>query len=58
MAIWPAALIEFFKEGAFAYDGLISFWFIYIVFFGWIVVMSVMTLKAVARLRRDARGAA
>lgn len=58
MAIWPAALIEFFKEGAFAYDGLISFWFIYIVFFGWIVVMSVMTLKAVARLRRDAQGAA
>lgn len=49
--ISPAALIEFFKNGPFAYDGLISFWFIYIVFFGWIVVMSVVTLKAINRLR-------
>jgi hypothetical protein len=49
--ISPAALIEFFKGGPFAYDGLISFWFIYIVFFGWIVAMSVVTLRAVGRLR-------
>ena len=48
--ISPAALIEFFKTGPFAYDGLISFWFIYIVFFGWIVIMSVLSLKAVNRL--------
>ncbi len=46
LLIVPAALIEFFKAGPFAYDGLISFWFIYIVFFGWIMVMSVVTLKA------------
>ena len=44
--IIPAALIEFFKTGPFAYDGEISFWFIYIVFFGWIMVMSVITLRA------------
>ena len=44
--IIPAALIEFFKSGPFAYDGAISFWFIYIVFFGWIMVMSVITLRA------------
>lgn len=56
--ICPAALIEFFKEGPFAYDGVISFWFIYIVFFGWIVAMSVVTLKAVERLRQlELRGA-
>lgn len=47
--IVPAALIEFFKTGPFAYDGLISFWFIYIVFFSWIMVMSIMTLKALKR---------
>ena len=47
--ISPAALIEFVKTGPFAYDGLISFWFIYIVFFGWIMVMSVLTLKALTR---------
>jgi hypothetical protein len=47
--ISPAALIEFVKTGPFAYDGLISFWFIYIVFFGWIVVMSVVTVQALTR---------
>lgn len=47
--ISPAALIEFVKTGPFAYDGLISFWFIYIVFFGWIVVMSVVTVQALSR---------
>lgn len=46
--IFPAGLIEFFKEGPFAYNGLISFWFVYVVFFGWILVMSVVTLKAIA----------
>lgn len=56
--ICPAALIEFFKTGPFAYDGLISFWFIYIVFFGWIVAMSIVTLKAVGRLRRLELGGA
>lgn len=50
--ISPAALIEIFKTGPFAYDGLIDFWFIYAVFFGWIVVMCVVTLKAVDRLKR------
>ena len=49
--ICPAALIEFFKDGPFAYDGLISFWFIYIVFFGWIMVMSVLTIKALPMIR-------
>ncbi|HSV71965.1 MAG TPA: hypothetical protein VLI72_17810 [Methylibium sp.] len=51
--ITPAALIEFVKTGPFAYDGAISFWFIYIVFFGWIVVMSVVTLKALNRAARQ-----
>lgn len=50
--IMPAALIEFFTTGPFAYDGLISFWFIYIVFFGWIVTMSVVTLRAIAAEKR------
>lgn len=52
--IIPAALIEFFKTGPFAYDGAISFWFIYIVFFGWIMVMSIVTLRVakVEQLRR------
>ncbi|WP_029891244.1 hypothetical protein [Polycyclovorans algicola] len=55
--ISPAALIELFKTGPFAYDGLISFWFIYIVFFGWIMIMSTVTIKAVnAEKRRSGTG--
>ncbi len=44
--IFPAGLIEFFKDGPFAYTGAISFWFVYVVFFGWMVVMTVVTVKA------------
>lgn len=47
--IIPAGLIEFVKTGPFAYDGAISFWFVYIVFFGWMMVMSFVTLKALKR---------
>ncbi|RJF89407.1 hypothetical protein D3874_22535 [Oleomonas cavernae] len=52
--IVPAGLIEFFKTGPFAYDGLISFWFVFIVFFGWILVMSAATLKVIAADKRAA----
>tara|TARA_R110000787_G_scaffold15088_20_gene46499 strand:+ start:814 stop:1542 length:729 start_codon:yes stop_codon:yes gene_type:complete len=50
--IIPAALIEFFKTGPFAYDGMISFWFIYIVFFGWMMLMSVLVLRAANEEKR------
>lgn len=52
--IIPAGLIEFFKTGPFAYNGLISFWFVFIVFFGWILVMSAVTLGAIAADKRAA----
>lgn len=50
--IIPAGLIEFFKTGPFAYDGLISFWFVFAVFFGWMLVMSAVTLRAIAADQR------
>lgn len=50
--IVPAGLIEFFKTGPFAYDGLISFWFVFAVFFGWMLVMSAVTLRAIANDKR------
>ncbi|PWR25273.1 hypothetical protein [Zavarzinia aquatilis] len=50
--IIPAGLIEFFKTGPFAYDGLISFWFVFAVFFGWMLVMSTVTLRAIAADKR------
>lgn len=52
--IIPAGLIEFFTTGPFAYDGLISFWFVFAVFFGWMLVMSAVTLRAIAADRRAA----
>jgi hypothetical protein len=44
--IIPAGLVEFFKAGPFAYNGEISFWFVWTVFFGWIIGMCVITLRA------------
>lgn len=50
--IIPAGLVEFFTTGPFAYDGAISFWFVWIVFFGWIIGMSVIVLRACAAEKR------
>ena len=44
--IVPAGLIEFFKTGPFAYNGEVSFWFVWIVFFGWIIGMTAIVLRA------------
>jgi hypothetical protein len=44
--IIPAGLVEFFTAGPFAYDGVISFWFVWFVFFGWIVGMAAVVLRA------------
>lgn len=60
LLIVPAGLIGFFKTGPFAWDGAISFWFAAIVFFLWIVVLSIVGLQAVGReeQREAARSAA
>lgn len=47
LLIFPAGLIAFFKTGPFAYDGAISFWFAVAVFFGWMVVMTIVGFRAV-----------
>jgi hypothetical protein len=52
LLIFPAGLIVFFKTGPFAYNGLISFWFAFFVFFGWMVVMTVLTLKTITAEER------
>lgn len=53
LTISPAALIEFFKVGPFTYAGIVDFWFIFVVFFGWMVVMTVVTVKAAEKLRQE-----
>ena len=45
--IIPACTIGLFKRGPFAYDGFISFWLAAVVFFGWMVVMTVATFGAI-----------
>jgi hypothetical protein len=50
LTISPASLIQFFKTGPFTYAGLIDFWFIFAIFFGWMVMMTVVTVKAADRL--------
>jgi drug/metabolite transporter (DMT)-like permease len=45
----PAVLIPFFKTGPFAWQGLFEFWLAAVVFFGWVVVMSIVTIGAIKR---------
>jgi hypothetical protein len=51
----PAGLMLFFKSGPFAWDGLVTFWVPNVAFFGWIVVMTWLVIKAIrAEERRQA----
>jgi hypothetical protein len=43
----PGALLPFFQTGPFTWKGLIGFWLVAVVFFGWIVLMWLMTLRAI-----------
>ncbi|MCY1554822.1 hypothetical protein D9M68_914260 [compost metagenome] len=50
-------MIGFFKTGPFAYDGIISFWEAVVVFFGWILVMTITTFTAINNEERRVFGA-
>jgi hypothetical protein len=45
----PAMAIPFFKSGALAWQGALEFWLAAVVFFGWFLLMTVMTLRAITR---------
>lgn len=47
LLLMPAVLIPFFKTGPFAWHGVFEFWLAAIVFFGWVVVMTVMVIRAI-----------
>ena len=47
--LFPAVLIPFFKTGPFAWQGALEFWLAAAVFFGWIVVMTVVVHGSVTR---------
>jgi hypothetical protein len=44
----PAVLLPFFSHGPLAWNGLLTFWLGAAAFFGWIVVMTVLALRALA----------
>lgn len=50
----PASLMGFFKSGPFAYNGALAFWVVAIDFFVWMVVMSWVMLRIIARDERAA----
>ena len=43
----PAGLLPFFKTGAFAWHGLFPFWVGASIFFIWVIVMTVVTLRSI-----------
>jgi hypothetical protein len=45
----PAGFIAFFRTGPFAWNGVISFWMVAIVFFAWLLITVVLLFKAIDR---------
>lgn len=45
----PAGMIAYFRSGPFAWNGIISFWMVAIVFFAWLLIAVVLLLKAIKR---------
>ena len=43
----PGALLPFFHSGPFSWNGVIGFWLVGVAFFGWIIMMWWMTVKAI-----------
>jgi MFS family permease len=53
----PAGLLIFFKSGPFAWNGLFSFWIPAFDFFGWIIAMTALTIRAIKTLTPSDAGA-
>jgi hypothetical protein len=43
----PAGLIVFFKTGAFAWNGIVSWWFVVVIFGVWVIVTTQLTARAI-----------
>lgn len=51
----PASFMGLFKTGPLAYNGILAFWAVAVDFFLWMVVMSVVMLRAIAADERRLR---
>ena len=47
LGFMPGALVPFFKAGAFAWNGVLAFWLVAVLFFAWILLMWWTTVKAI-----------
>jgi hypothetical protein len=45
----PASFMGLFKTGPLAYNGVLAFWVVAVDFFVWMVVMSVVMMKVIAK---------
>ncbi|MFY1621479.1 hypothetical protein, partial [Micromonospora sp. WMMD736] len=48
-ATFPASLVAFLKDGPFAWDGVLAFWVPLSALFAWVILMTVLTLRAVKK---------
>lgn len=53
LLFFPTALIYFFKDGPFAWNGLLAFWLALTIFCGWFVVMFLQLRKAILGEARE-----
>src|SRR5690606_2035425 len=49
----PLCLMPFFHKGPFAWQGLIAFWVVFVMFFVLIIVVTPATFKALRRLEGE-----
>lgn len=47
LLLLPAGLIYFFKTGPFAWNGLMAFWLVLVVFCGWFIIMFLALRRAI-----------
>ena len=52
----PASFMGLFKTGPLAYNGVLAFWVVAVDFFVWMMVMSVVMMKAITRDEHRLRG--
>jgi hypothetical protein len=49
-------LMPFFRSGAFARSGILNFWIEFLIWVGWIPVMTFYTLTAIGRIEQEHKG--
>jgi hypothetical protein len=55
LTMLPGAILVFFKDGPFAWNGVLTFWVAMVGYISWTIVMSIWTVKATYLLEREDR---